>query len=387
MRVLQLGPLYNNHVRRWSANAVAAGAEVHAAGHVRPGRLPVDLRGVATGVEVMPPELLEADEEAQLEWLRGALARVRPDVVHAHWLPRWGQLATRSGHEAVVVTPWGSDVYESAGPDRARADRALRGAQAVIARSRHMEHELLARGAPAGRVHRVDLGVDLARFSPPAKGERDRLRARLGLPEGPVILSFRAGTELYNLDVVVRAAARVRERRPDATLVLVHGDAPLAASVRDALRDAPGVRAVGHVPYAEMPVYLRAASAGVSIPRSDGSPSSVWEALACGVPVVASNLPQIEERVGTSGAVRLVPARDEAVAAALLDVLDRHEEMARAARAWAEANADQAAQVERLARLYAVVSGPRPGPPPAREPAGRPRGGRAPAAALPRRPS
>jgi glycosyltransferase involved in cell wall biosynthesis len=387
MRVLQLGPLYNNHLRRWSANAVAAGAEVHAAGHVRPGRLPVDLSGVATGVEVMPRELLEDQEEAQLDWLRGAIARVRPDVVHAHWLPRWGHLATRTGHEAVVVTPWGSDLYESAGADRARADGALRGAHAVIARSGHMERELLARGAPAERVHRVDLGVDLARFHPPGKGERERLRARLGLPDGPVILSFRAGTELYNLDVVVRAAARVREHRPEATLVLVHGDAPLAGRVRDALRDAPGVLAVGHVPHAELSAYLRAASAGVSIPRSDGSPSSVWEALACGLPVVASDLPQIEERVGASGAVRLVPPRAEAVAAALLDVLDRREQMARAARAWAEAHADQAAQIERLARLYAIVTGPRPGPPPAGEPAGPPHGGRAPAAALPRRPS
>jgi len=65
---------------------------------------------------------------------------------------------------------------------------------------------------------------------------------------------------------------------------------------------------------------------------------------ACGVPVVLSDLPQIEERVGASGAVRLVPPLPEAVAAALLDVLDRHETMARAARAWAETHAGQAAQ-------------------------------------------
>jgi glycosyltransferase involved in cell wall biosynthesis len=182
------------------------------------------------------------------------------------------------------------------------------------------------------------------------------------MPSGPVVLSFRAAGELYNLDVVVDAFRLLRRRIADAALVLVNGDAPLAPSVRESLRapeGASGIKVVGHVRHSEMPRYLRAADAGVSIPSSDGSPSSVWEALACGLPLVLSNLPQVEERVGRSEAVRLVEPRREAVASALTEIVSRprlRRRMARAARGWAVENADEREQTERLARVFAAMT-------------------------------
>ena len=158
----------------------------------------------------------------------------------------------------------------------------------------------------------------------------------------------------------------LRRRLPNATLVLVHGDAPLSRPVRTLLHElggSPGFRVVGHVKHAEMSKYVMAATAGVSIPRSDGSPSSVWEALAGGLPMVASDLPQIREKVQRSGAVRLVPPRRDAVAAALRDLLENpalQGRMARAARAWAVANIRDREQIARLGRVYAAIAKRRP---------------------------
>ena len=112
-----------------------------------------------------------------------------------------------------------------------------------------------------------------------------------------------------------------------------------------------------------MSKYVMAATAGVSIPRSDGSPSSVWEALAGGLPMVVSDLPQIREKVQRSGAVRLVPPRRDAVAAALRDLLENpalQRRMARAARAWAVANIRDREQIARLGRVYAAIAKRRP---------------------------
>jgi glycosyltransferase involved in cell wall biosynthesis len=361
-RVLQVGPLYLNHVRRWSQHAAALGWRVSAAGHIRRGRRLTDLSDLADRVEIAPPGLWEHGTARRVAWLRDVIRRLEPDLIHAHWLPTWGCYAARAAERPVVTTPWGSDLYLSRGEERERADGALHGADIVIARSPHMHGELLARGVPPGRIHSVDLGVDLESFRPPSPEESARLRRELGLPSsGPVVLSFRAGTPLYNLDVVLEAFRIARAGIPGATLVVVHGDAPLSRPLRAALRGlgaADGVLAVGSVPHGDMPAYLRVATAGVSIPDSDGSPNSVWEALASGQPLVLSDLPQISERVGGSGAVRLVEPRPQPVASALCAIVAdprRHGEMSRAARAWAVANADQREQVERLGRAYAAA--------------------------------
>jgi glycosyltransferase involved in cell wall biosynthesis len=177
-----------------------------------------------------------------------------------------------------------------------------------------------------------------------------------------MVLSFRAGTALYNLDLVLEAFAVLRRRLPDATLAMVHGDAPLTAATRAALArvGAEGsVRMLGAVAHDDMPTWFRAADVGVSVPASDGSPSSVWEALASGLPLVLSDLAQIRARIAGSGAVRMVDRRPDAIAAALDRILTdtrRRAEMARAGRTWAIANADAREQVARLGRVYSALA-------------------------------
>jgi glycosyltransferase involved in cell wall biosynthesis len=361
LTVLQVGPLYNNHVRRWSSQAAALGCSVHAAGHTRPGRRRADLTGVVGRAYVAPEGLTELDDAAQVDWLRGVIRAVQPDLIHAHWLPGWAHISARAGERPLIVTAWGSDLYLMTGAQRRRADFAMHNADCVLARSEHMRGAMLARGVANDRIRRVDLGVDLGRFRPQSASQRARIRAELALPRGPVILSARAGAALYRLDVVLEAFRIVRRSVPDATLVLVRGDAPLCGRARELLEElerAGGVRDMGHVAHREIPKYVGAATVAVSIPSSDGSPSSVWEALACGVPVVLSNLPQIEEKVGRSGAVAVIEPRAPEVASALLELIGdpgRHRRMARAARSWAVANVDQRLEGVRLGAVYRAL--------------------------------
>ena len=189
LRILQLGPLYNNHLRRWSQHAVAMGRTVYAAGHVRPGRRRLDLSDLADAVEVSP-EPVEAIRDSHVAWLRSVLERLKPDLMQAHYLPRWPYVSALVGYGPVIATPWGSDLYLADGEARRRADYALRHADAVIARSPHMQRELLARGVAAERIHPVDLGVNLERFSPRsepgrrAAGDPQLPRRRRGLQPG-----------------------------------------------------------------------------------------------------------------------------------------------------------------------------------------------------------
>ena len=352
-RILQLGPLYSNHVRRWAEHAAAVDCTVYAAGHLRPGWRCLDFSSVVDAVEVAPEELYDAGAEAHVSWLRSVVDRLKPDLVHAHYLARWPYVAALAGCRPLIATPWGWELYMPTGRDRHRADHALRHADVVIALSPHMRREVLLRGVPAERVEMADLGVDLERFSPAPEPMDVR---------PPVILSFRGtppGTELYNLDLVLDAFHVVRRRLPSATLVLVHGGAPLTDEAQTRLDEFAGdgiVHVSRYAPPAEMADYMRSATVGVSVPQSDGSPSSVWEALASGLPLVLSRLPQVEERIGDTGAAVFVEPRVEAIATALIEVLEdseRRRRMARSARAWAESNVDERREIARLGAIYA----------------------------------
>ena len=143
--------------------------------------------------------------------------------------------------------------------------------------------------------------------------------------------------------------------------MLLHGDAPLAERVQVRLDELAGdgvVQISARVPHSEMADYMRSATVGVSVPRSDGSPNSVWEALATGLPLVLSKLPQLEERIGADGGALFVEPQVEAIAAALVDVLEKPERrrrMAADARAWAESNVDERRQAARLEAIYATA--------------------------------
>ena len=356
--VLQVGPLYNNHLRRWSEHAVSLGYSVCAAGHVSPGRRPLDLAGIVDRVQVAPRSLYGVTAPRKIAWLKDVIPTFEPDLIHAHWLPNWGYCAVVAADRPVVVTAWGSDVYRSTGADRRRANFAMREADCVLSRSEHMTREMLARGVPSARIHQVDLGVDLHDFRAASDQQRAHVRNELGLPAGPIVLSMRAGVEPYRLDVLLEAFRIVRARVPDATLVLLRGDAPPAPAVRallDRLGRADGVWDLGHITHPDVPKYVTAADVAVSVPTSDGSPSSVWEALAGGLPAVLSDLPQIAEKVDRSGAVKLVSPCQEQIACALIELVEdipRRRRMAHAARAWAQANFDQRRQIAHLGAAY-----------------------------------
>jgi len=354
--VLQLGPLTSIHLERWAENARANGYRVHVAGFGPTASRPVDFGDVADGVHVGPRARPPFTTLVWVPWIRRLVRRLRPTVIHAHQPPVWGAYAALAMVRPLVVSAWGSDVYLAGREGRLLSKPALRRADRLIAPSQHLIDTMVTRGAPAERCELVDLGVELDVFRP------DGAAAELHLGDGPVVFSFRGGPPIYNLPVIVEGFARLLRRIPDARLVVATGSAPLAPEVRAAL-ERPDLRdamlVLGDVRHADMPGYFRAADVGISIPSSDAAPRSVWEAMASGLPVVASDLPPLRERLGDGAGATFVPIEPEAVATALQGLIDdpaRREAMARAGREWAEGNVSREDHISRLGRVYAEVS-------------------------------
>jgi glycosyltransferase involved in cell wall biosynthesis len=153
--------------------------------------------------------------------------------------------------------------------------------------------------------------VDTEHFRP---GDRQEARVKLGLPgDAPVILfvAFNLSSERKGLDVLRRAMARLRGR---ATLALVGGGAP------EPLPDVSQFD-LGELDRVDLADVYRAADLVVSPSIEDNLPNVIFEAMAAGRPVVASDVGGIPELVDDDVG-RLVPVRDdEALAAALGELL------------------------------------------------------------------
>jgi glycosyltransferase involved in cell wall biosynthesis len=286
---------------------------------------------------------------AHVRWIRALLRELRPDVVHAHWLPGFAFFAAVAGARPLVAMAWGSDVLRARRAQTLANRVALRRAAVAMADSQALLDRLVALGAARERCVLVNWGVDLSAFRP--AGDRRALRAELGLGDGPVVLSPRSLMPVYNPRVIVDAWAQVAAERDDVQLVLKH-----MGVVREVLGELPfpdRVHVVGHVDYERMPAYYGAADACVSIAASDSSPRSVWEAMACGAPCVLSDLPWVHEQISDEALV--VPIETGAVADALRRLLsdrDLATGIAERGRALVERHHDRAAHMDRLADTY-----------------------------------
>jgi glycosyltransferase involved in cell wall biosynthesis len=352
LRVLVAGWPNSPHLRAWAEAVAAAGHDVHVAGRDAP-QLPASTPGPRIHpLRAEGPPLLRSFRLSKD--LARLVAELSPDLVHAHWLPESGWMAAREGLQPLVCSAWGSDVFGARGLGRQRAKLALKRARLVLADSQDLASATRDLGGVDVEV--VRWGLDLERFSPgdPAVARR-ALELRV---DGPLIASVRGLEPLYNPELLLEAFALVRRQQPGARLLLKSPDErvpPRVSSVIERLGLGQAVDLLGNVPVERMPDVYRSADVVVSVPSSDSSPRSVWEALACGRPLVVSDLPWAREELEDGLNALLAPLNPEGVAHAIEGALEDGLSFGKKGRALAAAQLDPGACTARIDRLYRSV--------------------------------
>lgn len=256
----------------------------------------------------------------------GRLAeRLEVDLVHAHYLLPYGWWTATAGTHPFVASPWGTDILIDASkePGRTRARKALDAADAVVFNSEANRAATKALGFPEERMRKIIWYAEPERFSPEHRDPG--VLGELGFPpDSLLILSLRNFRPDTNLDVVVRAFARVHAEEPRARLLLAARGGPTREQV-EALIDDLGVRdaiTIQLVSHGELPRVVASADVLVTMASSDSTPASLLEAMGSGLAAVAGAAASIEEWIPDREGGLIVPLGDEeALADALLTLL------------------------------------------------------------------
>lgn len=277
------------------------------------------------------------------------------NLIDAHFAYPDGHAAVRLGRWLglpVTVTLRGTEVPHSRKATlRPKLQAVFQHADKVIAVSDSLRQLALSLGLPADKGIVVGNGVDTTRFQPV---DRQTARARCKLPEqAKVLITVGALVERKGFHRVIDCLPALMARHPDLYYLIVGGASPegdmeseLRAQVtRLGLGDR--VRFLGPVPPEDLKWPLSAADVFVLATRNEGWANVILEAMACGLPVVATDVGGNREVVARDALGSIAPFGDQAALTQALDAALARDWDRQAIRAYALEN-DWEGRVERL---------------------------------------
>jgi teichuronic acid biosynthesis glycosyltransferase TuaC len=222
----------------------------------------------ALGVEI--DVLFINPRQGKLNYLRGPallrrqMAAGRYDLIHAHYV-FCGLIAATQRRLPLVLTHHGIEVLHGWTAPLARW--ASRLADVTIVTSPAMQAQL------PGKVSVIPCGIDLDLFQPM---ERNEARRRLGLPAEKKLVLFAGELRPEKRVEIARAAVeRLRQAGRPVELVIASGR-----------------------PHSDIPLFMSACDALVLVSDYEGSPMVIKEAMACGLPIVSTDVGDVARVLG-----------------------------------------------------------------------------------------
>ena len=310
MRILYFTRDYTTHDYRFLAALAETDHEVAC--------LRLERRGHQLEDRPLPSKIEKiswAGGEAPFNWrdfprfymdLKRVISEVKPDLIQSGPLQTAAFLAARTGFEPLVSMSWGYDLLINA--ERNAAYRwitryTLNHSTVMVGDCDTIRQKAISFGMVDDYIVTFPWGVEIEHFTPqeyPVPAGKSPLRERYGWDEDTfVLLSTRAWEPIYGVEVIARAFTEVVKERPYIRLLML-GNGSQVGLLRKIFSQAgvqDQVHFPGQVSRADLPNYYRAADLYVSASHSDGSSISLLEAMACGCPVLVSDIPGNREWV------------------------------------------------------------------------------------------
>jgi len=300
MRICFIADAVSIHTQRWVNYFAERGHEVH----LISSRFTTEYEGYDARIikhpliRLLPRIWKVSGYLSGLLWLfqiSRLVRRIKPDIIDAHYISINAYLGIISGFHPLILSAWGSDILIV--PKRNMLWRcitkyALKKADLIVCFSYTLKEEVVSMGISPSKIRVVLIGVDTAEFNPKHRDENLRQVLNIGDLQ-PVVISTRVLEPIYNVKTLIMAAVMVLRDVPQAKFIIV-GKGPekiYLETLSQSLGISDSVRFVGWIQHNELPSYLASADIYVSTSYSDGASNSLFEAMACGLAPVVTDIP------------------------------------------------------------------------------------------------
>ncbi|MHC1576171.1 MAG: glycosyltransferase, partial [Methanosarcinaceae archaeon] len=275
MKICLIADATSIHTQRWANYFVQQGEDVHLITYEFP---QTEISGVEVHViRSLSNSLYLAFIPRHLKMLL-LIRKLKPDIVHAHFISKFGFHAAFLGFRPLVMTAWGDDILIIPYWSKLLwyfTKITLKKADLIYAVSEDMAEKIISNfGISPDTVKVVPFGVDIEMFQPVTKEK---------ISDTIIVLSNRSFFDVYNIETLINAIPLVIEKNKMVRF-LIKGSGPQEGSLKklaDELDICEYVTFVGWTEYKDMPNYLHDCDIYVSTAVSDGTPVSVLEAMAC----------------------------------------------------------------------------------------------------------
>ncbi|MGB9521615.1 MAG: glycosyltransferase family 4 protein [Anaerolineales bacterium] len=287
--------------------------------------------------------------------LKKQIHHIQPDVVLAGPIQTCAFLVAAAGFPKLVSMSWGYDLFLDAGRNwfaKWLTRYTLRHSKAMLGDCETIRNLAVSYGMPEEKIVTFPWGVDLQHFrqNNQPKKKQDRF----------VFLSTRNWEPIYGVELIARAFSQIAKENSDVELMML-GNGSQSNILRQIFSQAGVLEQVsfpGQIEYLELPTYYQSANIYLSASHSDGSSVSMLEAMACGKPVIVSDLPGNREWVVDGKQGWIFPDGDVNALAETMQRAyherERLEEMGKAARRLVEERADWA---RNFPKIYQAIDG------------------------------
>ncbi|MFC1966415.1 glycosyltransferase family 4 protein, partial [Chloroflexota bacterium] len=231
--------------------------------------------------------------------LRKLLKQIKPNILHTGVIQSHGLYGALSGFHPTLLMPWGSDILHT--PDTSlimrwitkytikRADMIICDCELVKRKIMDLAHY------PEEKIVVFPWGIDLTLFQP----KPNSIRTELGWADNKVLIMTRTFYPIYGIEFFIEALPQIIKEEPQTKVILV-GSGPLENHYRQRISQLgleDYIHFTGNVEQSLMSQYLNASDIYVTTTLTDGTSSSLLEAMACGLPVVVPDAPTYFEWV------------------------------------------------------------------------------------------
>ena len=298
--------------------------------------------------------------------LKRVIRAVSPDLIQSGPLQTAAFLVALSGFAPFISMSWGYDLLINAESNVAYrwiTRYTLKHSTVMVGDCDIIRQKAISFGMDDDYIVTFPWGVEIDHYIPQnrlASSGKPTIREQFGWDDDIfVLLSTRAWESIYGVELIANAFAKLARERPYLQLLML-GNGSQAGLLRKIFMQAGVLDQVhfpGQVSGVNLPDYYRAADLYISASHSDGSSISLLEAMACGCPVLISDIPGNREWVdpGVQGWLFRDGDHDD-LERMLITVLDekRHHlsAMGRSARSLAESRADWKSNFPKLINAY-----------------------------------